>query len=165
MGNVPDVEWRQLADYAALEAIRAQEQLGLDLINDGEQRRDGFHSFVTRKLAGMKSMKVAELSAHLGDPKHFDRHLQEHDVPGLAIKAAVAVDSLRIVNPAEGLALDEVEFITANSASPVKIICLRARVGCRGLRGGPTRNLSCSRWTQSEFSARRSSSCALAELP
>lgn len=120
-GNVPDIEWRQLADHAALEALRAQEQLRLDIVNDGEQRRDGFYSFIAQKVAGLKLMAVSEMGGYLGDRARFDELLRALDVPSAAIRCAVAVDELRVRDEREGLALDELGFIREHTSQAVKI--------------------------------------------
>src|SRR5438093_8689280 len=49
---------RELQDQAALLAIKLQEDAGIDLITDGEQRRDNFYSFVCDRLEGIRLMSL-----------------------------------------------------------------------------------------------------------
>ncbi len=58
-GEITKQEFDLIADEAVLLAIKYQEDAGVDIITDGEQRRDNFYSFVVAKLAGMKLMKVS----------------------------------------------------------------------------------------------------------
>ena len=59
-GEITLDEFNALADDEVLACILAQEEAGVDIISDGELRRDNFYSFVTDKLNGMRLMKVDE---------------------------------------------------------------------------------------------------------
>ena len=48
--GAPDLA--ELQDRATLEAIAQQEQAGVDVVSDGEQRRDNFYSFVAERQIG-----------------------------------------------------------------------------------------------------------------
>jgi 5-methyltetrahydropteroyltriglutamate--homocysteine methyltransferase len=54
-------EFNEVADDAVLAAVKYQEDAGVDIVSDGEQRRDNFYSFVVEKLQGMELMTVAQL--------------------------------------------------------------------------------------------------------
>ena len=60
-GKITLAEFNAVADGEVLACIRAQEEAGVDIISDGEQRRDNFYSFAVDKLTGMQLMKVSEL--------------------------------------------------------------------------------------------------------
>ena len=49
-GRISAAEFDRAADTAVLEALACQEAAGVDLVTDGEQRRDNFYSFVAEKL-------------------------------------------------------------------------------------------------------------------
>src|SRR5262249_44466866 len=51
-GRLSAEAFERQADVAVLEVVRLQEQAGVDIVTDGEQRRDNFYSFVAEKLAG-----------------------------------------------------------------------------------------------------------------
>ena len=63
-------EFNRIADDAVLAAIKYQEDAGVDIVSDGETRRDNFYSFVVEKLAGMKLMKLAAARLYQG-PRRF----------------------------------------------------------------------------------------------
>jgi len=50
-----------VADDAVREALAAQLDAGVDLVTDGEQRRDNFYSFVAARLDGVRLMTLAEM--------------------------------------------------------------------------------------------------------
>jgi 5-methyltetrahydropteroyltriglutamate--homocysteine methyltransferase len=58
-GLISQVEFDTIADEAVLLAIKCQENAGVDIINDGEQRRDNFYSFVADKIDGIELKTVA----------------------------------------------------------------------------------------------------------
>jgi 5-methyltetrahydropteroyltriglutamate--homocysteine methyltransferase len=118
-GELDSDEFRAIADEAVLECLRAQENAGVDIVTDGEQRRDNFYSFVVDKLDGMRLMTVADLLDYVPDRASFEEQLRALDVPAFAIKSPVAVDRLRV--GADGLALDEARFLKANTDRAVKI--------------------------------------------
>ena len=64
----------ELRDAAVLAALEAQERAGVDIVSDGEQRRDNFYSFLCERLDGLELMTLAQLLAQLdsGDPRHLD---------------------------------------------------------------------------------------------
>jgi 5-methyltetrahydropteroyltriglutamate--homocysteine methyltransferase len=53
---IPEEEFERVADAAVLEVLRQQEDAGVDIVTDGEQRRDNFYSFVAEKLDGTRAM-------------------------------------------------------------------------------------------------------------
>jgi len=53
-GEITQAEFNQIADDAVLASIKYQEDAGVDIVADGEVRRDNFYSFVTEKLSGIK---------------------------------------------------------------------------------------------------------------
>ena len=111
-------EFNTIADDAVLAALKYQEDAGVDIVTDGEVRRDNFYSFVVEKLGGMKLMKVSELLDHVKDRASFEETLRALDVPSFAIKSPIAVDKLI---EREGLALDEVDFMREHTSHSMKV--------------------------------------------
>ncbi len=66
-GDISDAEFQEVADRAVRLALQYQEDAGVDIVTDGEQRRDNFYSFVVEKLSGMRLMKVSELLDYVKD--------------------------------------------------------------------------------------------------
>lgn len=83
-GRLSFEEFNAVADRAVLEALRYQEEAGVDLVSDGEQRRDNFYSFVVEKLEGVELMSLAEIMDHVEDKASFDKILRSLDAPAFA---------------------------------------------------------------------------------
>jgi len=111
-------EFNQVADKAVLESIKNQEDAGVDIVSDGEQRRDNFYSFVVEKLDGIKLMTVAQLLDYAKDRASFEESLRALDVPAFAMKSPVAVDR---VKARSSLALDELRFLKEHTSRKTKI--------------------------------------------
>lgn len=111
-------EFNAVADDEVLACIRAQEEAGVDIISDGELRRDNFYSFVTDKLTGMRLMKVSEVMDYSRDRARMEEMLRALDVPAFAIKSPIAVDRL---GKRQGLARDELAFLREHTDRQIKI--------------------------------------------
>jgi 5-methyltetrahydropteroyltriglutamate--homocysteine methyltransferase len=111
-------EFDRIADDAVLAAIKYQEDAGVDIVSDGEVRRDNFYSFVVEKLSGMKLMKVSELLDYVKDRAGFEEVLRALDVPAFAIKSPIAIEK---IGRRQGLALDELDFLKQHTTRQTKI--------------------------------------------
>jgi len=60
-GRLSPEAFERQADVAVLEVLHLQEDAGVDIVTDGEQRRDNFYSFVAEKLAGVQLMTLLEM--------------------------------------------------------------------------------------------------------
>lgn len=107
-----------IADSAVLAALRAQEQAGVDLVTDGEQRRDNFYSFVAEKLEGVQLMTLAEMLDIVEDKEAFGRLLATLDVPAFSIRNPTCVGEIRRREP---LSLDDYEFLRRHTSRPIKV--------------------------------------------
>ena len=117
-GELSFEQFNTLANDAVLEALRYQEEAGVDVVTDGEQRRDNFYSFVVEKLEGVKLMTLSDLLDFIKDRASFEETLRALDVPAFAMKSPVAVDKIR---PKTRLAVDEVEFVKSHTDKKVKV--------------------------------------------
>ena len=117
-GAIPEEEFERVADDAVLEVLRQQEDAGVDIVTDGEQRRDNFCSFVAEKLDGVQLMTLAEMLDIVEDKAGFERILQTLDVPAYAIKNPTCVGRIERRKP---LALDEYLFLRRHTDRPIKI--------------------------------------------
>jgi 5-methyltetrahydropteroyltriglutamate--homocysteine methyltransferase len=111
-------ELAELRDEAVLLAIKRQEDAGVDLLSDGEQRRDNFYSFVAEKLEGVRLMTLADLLEHVEDKAAFEGLLQALDVPAFAIQNPTVVGRIARRAP---LAADEARFLLAHTTRAVKV--------------------------------------------
>jgi 5-methyltetrahydropteroyltriglutamate--homocysteine methyltransferase len=112
-------EFNRIADDAVLAAIKYQEDAGVDIVSDGETRRDNFYSFVVEKLSGMKLMKLSQLLDYIKDRAGFEEILRGLDVPAFAIKSPIAIDRVR--EREEGIAQDEAQFLLAHTDRQTKM--------------------------------------------
>jgi 5-methyltetrahydropteroyltriglutamate--homocysteine methyltransferase len=117
-GRIGDEELERAADRAVLDLLRLQEEVGLDLVTDGEQRRDNFYSFVADKLSGVRMMTLAEMLEIIEDKASFEQILQTLDVPAYSISNPTCVGPIRRRKP---LATDEVAFLERHTERPIKV--------------------------------------------
>jgi 5-methyltetrahydropteroyltriglutamate--homocysteine methyltransferase len=117
-GKISAAEFERVADEAVLETLRLQEEAGVDLVTDGEQRRDNFYSFVAEKLDGVRLMSLAEMLDLVEDKDGFERILQTLDVPAFAIRNPTCVGKIERRAP---LALDEYRFLRQHTDRPIKV--------------------------------------------
>ena len=117
-GEITLDEFNAIADAEVLACIRAQEEAGVDIVSDGELRRDNFYSFAVDKLNGMQLMKVSELLDYSRDRARMEEMLRALDVPSFAIKSPIVVDR---ISKRQGLALDELAFLREHTDRQIKI--------------------------------------------
>ena len=111
-------EFNAVADTAVLAVLRAQEAAGVDIVTDGEQRRDNFYSFVAEKLDGTRLMTLAELLDYVEDKASFEEILGTLDVPAFSMMNPTAVGRLARRGPLAG---DEYRFLRAHTTKPIKV--------------------------------------------
>ena len=117
-GETTLADFNAVADGEVLDCIRAQEGAGVDILSDGEQRRDNFYSFAVDKVNGMQLMKVSELLNYSTDRARMEEVLRALDVPAFAIKSPIAIE---LISKRQGLALDELAFLKEHTDRAIKI--------------------------------------------
>jgi 5-methyltetrahydropteroyltriglutamate--homocysteine methyltransferase len=117
-GQLSYQEFNEVADRAVLEALKYQEDAGVDIVSDGEQRRDNFYSFVVEKLDGVKMMSLAEIMDLVEDKASFEAILRQADAPAFAIHNPTVVGKIK---PRMSLALDEYKFLREHTKKPIKV--------------------------------------------
>ncbi|MFL5640254.1 MAG: vitamin-B12 independent methionine synthase [Gemmatimonadaceae bacterium] len=117
-GQIGRDQFDAVADAAVVELLRLQEQIGCDIVTDGELRRDNFYSFVADKLAGVQLMTLADMLDIVEDKAGFERLLQTLDVPAYSISSPICIG--RIARR-ESLAVAELRFVRAHSDRAVKV--------------------------------------------
>lgn len=108
----------ELQDQATLLAIKYQEDAGVDVVSDGEQRRDNFYSFIADRLEGVRLMTLAELLDYVEDKAAFENLLNTLDVPAFAIKNPVVVGKVRRRKP---LVMDDYRFLREHTRKAIKV--------------------------------------------
>jgi 5-methyltetrahydropteroyltriglutamate--homocysteine methyltransferase len=117
-GRMTRDEFERVADTEVRRCVEHQIDAGVDIVVDGEHRRDNFYSFVTDKLDGTKLMSLAEMLDTVEDKSGFEEMLDTLDVPASAIKNPTCVGKLSRHEP---LALNELRFVQELTDKPVKI--------------------------------------------
>jgi methionine synthase II (cobalamin-independent) len=117
-GEMTSLEFNRLADGEVRRCVEAQLEAGVDLIVDGEQRRDNFYSFITDKLDGTRLMSLAEMLDTVDNKSSFEEMLTTLDVPASAIKNPTCVGRLARREP---LAVNELRFVQSLTDTPVKV--------------------------------------------
>jgi 5-methyltetrahydropteroyltriglutamate--homocysteine methyltransferase len=117
-GELSSEEFNKLADAAVLDILRLQEQAGIDIVTDGEQRRDNFYSFVAEKLQGVQLMSLAEMLDIVEDKAGFERILQTLDVPAYSIKNPTCTGKIA---RRQSLAVDDYLFLRQHTDHRIKV--------------------------------------------
>ncbi len=116
-GRIADDDFNAIADEAVLESLELQETTGVDIITDGEQRRDNFYSFITECIDGIRLMTLAEMLDYVEDKAAFEQLLNALDVPAFALKNPVVDGKLERTSP---LVLNDYLFLKEHTTKPIK---------------------------------------------
>jgi 5-methyltetrahydropteroyltriglutamate--homocysteine methyltransferase len=117
-GRISFEQFNEVADRAVLECLKYQDDAGVDIVSDGEQRRDNFYSFITEKLDGVTLMSLADIMDVVEDKSSFEAILRQRDTPAFAIHNPTVVGRLA---PRMPLALDEYQFLRRHTDKPIKV--------------------------------------------
>jgi len=118
VGRISFEDLNKLADQAVVEALRYQVEAGVDIVSDGEQRRDNFYSYVVEKLDGVRMMSLAEIMDVVKDKSSFDQILRSMDAPAFSIHNPTVVGK---INRKTALSLDEYQFLRKHTNKPIKV--------------------------------------------
>ncbi len=113
-----DDEFISCADDAVRLAVDAQVRAGVDVVTDGEQRRDNYASFVGGLLENCQLIPVTDLLPYVDDPEEFERELAALDFPAGEIRHPAVFGPLGRGRP---LAVHEAEFVQRICHTPVKV--------------------------------------------
>jgi 5-methyltetrahydropteroyltriglutamate--homocysteine methyltransferase len=117
-GRISKADFDRVADEAVAAFLRLQHELGVDLVTDGELRRDNFYSFVADKLEGVRLMTLAEMLDVVEDKAGFEQLLQTLDVPAYSISSPICTGPIARREP---LTLDDLRFARGHTDRPIKI--------------------------------------------
>ncbi|MBL9116344.1 MAG: cobalamin-independent methionine synthase II family protein [Verrucomicrobiaceae bacterium] len=118
MDRIAQAEFDQIADAEIVRCLQLQHEAGVDMVVDGELRRDNFYSFITDKVEGTKLMSLAEMLDTVEDKAAFEAMLQTLDAPAFAIRNPTCVGKLRRKEP---LVVNDLRFVKRHSDKPVKV--------------------------------------------
>ncbi len=117
-GLMTRADFERIADQEVRRCVQHQVDAGVDVVVDGEHRRDNFYSFVTDKLDGTRLMSLAEMLDTVDDKAAFEEMLSTLDVPASAIRNPTCTGKLARREP---LAVAELEFVQQLTDRPVKV--------------------------------------------
>ncbi len=117
-GRLGDDAFGETADDAVRLSLDAQRRAGVDVVTDGEQRRDNYASFVGGLLDNAQLIPLSDLTAMVDDPDEFRRELRALDVPAGDVRHPVVYGPLGRSRP---LAAHELAFVRSCADAPVKV--------------------------------------------
>lgn len=117
-GVVSHADFNAVAENEIRRTVALQEQAGLDIVVDGEHRRESFYAFITEKVAGTKLMSLADMLDFVEDKAEFEEMLRTMDMPASAVKNPTCIGRLARREP---LALGDLQFLRSITTKPVKI--------------------------------------------
>jgi 5-methyltetrahydropteroyltriglutamate--homocysteine methyltransferase len=119
-GRLEEAAFEALADRAVAEGVRAQVDAGVELVTDGEQRRDSYASFVGGRLENCQLIPIVDLLPYVEHPDEFAHELRALDVPAESVRHPAVFGRLKR-NPARPLAVHELEAVRRHTDRSVKI--------------------------------------------
>lgn len=117
-GTVSRAEFDTMAESEIRRTVALQEQAGLDIVVDGEHRRESFYAFITDKVAGTQLMSLADMLDFVDDKAEFEEMLRTMDMPASAVKNPTCTGKLSRREP---LAVNDLHFLRTITDKPVKI--------------------------------------------
>lgn len=117
-GRASEADFEATADDAVRLAVEAQLRAGVDVVTDGEQRRDNYASFVGARLDNCQLVPVTDLLPYVEDPAEFERELRALDVPAERVRHPAVFGLLSRPRP---LAVHEARFVRTLTTKPVKV--------------------------------------------
>jgi len=117
-GRLPETQFQETADDAVRLAVEAQLRAGVDVVTDGEQRRDSYASFVGGRLDNCQLIPLTDLLPLVDDPEQFEQELRALDVPAGEVRHPAVFGPL---GRSKSLAVHELKFAKTLSGKPVKV--------------------------------------------
>ena len=93
-GRLDEDDFQATADDAVRLSVDAQVRAGVDVVTDGEQRRDSYASFVGGLLDNCQLIPLTDLTAMVDDPEKFEKELRALDVPAGEVRHPVVYGKL-----------------------------------------------------------------------
>lgn len=117
-GKISEQEFNQIADDAVKLCLLEQEQAGVDIVTDGEQRRDNYSSFVGGILENCQLIPLTDLLPLVDHPEEFSKELASLDVPASEIRHPAVFGKILRTKP---LTVGEAKFLIGRTNKPIKI--------------------------------------------
>ncbi len=117
-GAISRKDFDAVADGEIRRTVELQEKAGLDILVDGEHRRESFYAFITDKVAGTRLMSLADMLDYVEDKAEFEEMLRTMDMPASAVKNPTCIGKIYRREP---LALEDFRFLRTLTQKPIKI--------------------------------------------
>jgi methionine synthase II (cobalamin-independent) len=117
-GRLDEAEFQEAANDAVRPCVQTQLRAGVDLVTDGEQRRDSYASFVGGRLDNCQWIPITDLLPDVDDPAEFEQELRALDVPAGEVRHPAVFGRLRRSRP---LAVHELQFARTRAERPIKV--------------------------------------------
>lgn len=117
-GRLAEAPFQLMANEAVRAVVEAQERAGVDVVTDGEQRRDSYASFVGARLEGCQLVPITDLLPYVDEPEKFEAELRALDVPAGKVRHPAVFRKLRRIQP---LTAHEVAPLRGMTTRPVKV--------------------------------------------
>jgi 5-methyltetrahydropteroyltriglutamate--homocysteine methyltransferase len=117
-GRLGEAEFQSTGDDATRLAVQAQLRAGVDVVTDGEQRRDNYASFVGGRLDNCQLIPLTDLLPLVDDPQKFEAEMRSLDVPAAQVRHPAVFGPLGRSRPLAG---HELELVQALTDRPVKV--------------------------------------------
>jgi 5-methyltetrahydropteroyltriglutamate--homocysteine methyltransferase len=116
--RLTDEAFQSTADDAVRLAVDAQVCAGVDVVTDGEQRRDNYASFVGGLLDNCVLVPLTDLLPLVDDPAHFEEQMKSLDVPADRVRHPAVFGP---IGRSRSLAIHELSFVSGLTSKPVKV--------------------------------------------
>lgn len=117
-GRLSETDFEATASDAVRLAVAGQERAGVDVVTDGEQRRDNYASFVGARLDNCQLIPITDLLPYVDDPDKFAEELRGLDVPADQVRHPAVFGPIR---RGRSLAVHELDFARRITQRPVKV--------------------------------------------
>ncbi len=117
-GRLGDAEFQEAADDAVRLCVQAQLAAGVDVVTDGEQRRDAYASFVAGRLDNCQLIPLTDLLPLVDDPARFEAELRALEVPASEVRHPAVFGPLGRGRPLAG---HELAFVRGLTDRPAKV--------------------------------------------
>ena len=117
-GRLGEAEFEATGDDAVRLAVDPQLRAGVDVVSDGEQRRDNYASFVGGRLDNCQLIPLTDLLPLVDAPEKFEREMRSLDVPASEVRHPALFGPLGRRRPLAG---HEHAFARGLTDKPVKI--------------------------------------------
>lgn len=117
-GRLDREQFDATADDAVRLAVQAQLDAGVDVITDGEQRRDNYASFIGSVVDNCQLVPLVDLFALVDDPEKFKTELKSLDVPADKVRHPVVFGPIGLSN---NLTVRDARLLRSLTDKPVKM--------------------------------------------